>query len=410
MKNKSIFKLGIFVAAFFVGIFSVSAKTTYTSYKAGDKIKVNVSSSKQLDFYVIEDSTSENVTAIYDGVLGDCFGFGAITDSFEGSIAQTKLNELTSDWNNPTEIRLIKVSEIDSSIELSNLKDSGVEVREPSYYMATKPYWTQDVIKDGAALLPIDVTSWVTYFSIEAVADSNDGTGIQSAIRPVITVSKDYVVGGSKISEEDKLWNNFVSKYKTTDLVKMLSEGEDTTINITSTDDTLKIEFTNGADTTTTNFTYSNGIVAYTPPINATDNNLIMDNMWVTNCIYAIADLKGYDIEKLITWLGENENPNLATHGIEIKTEKNTIHLEDVSDVNINTGSITLTTGKILSFKLDIKNGLKITNTEEKKDTVVKNPETGDKSSIIVFASIATLLIGTVAYIKLKKYSKFPQA
>lgn len=44
------------------------------------------------------------------------------------------------------------------------------------------------------------------------------------------------------------------------------------------------------------------------------------------------------------------------------------------------------------------------------KDEVVENPKTGSASGIIGIVAITTLLIGSVAYIKMKKYSKFPQA
>jgi len=178
-----------------VGLITVDAKT-YTSYKKGDKITVNVNDSTKLDFYVIEDSSTEAVTAIYDGVLGDDFYFGPTTNSIAGSTAESKLKELTSTWKNPTEIRLVKASEIISGIKVST--DTSEDFTEPSYFNMGKSYWTQDVTVNGDKYYPLVVTSWITYSQLHsAIEGAPSSTG---AIRPVITVLKDNVVDG--ISEE----------------------------------------------------------------------------------------------------------------------------------------------------------------------------------------------------------------
>ena len=62
MKKRKILFLGLLAIMLFCGIGKVDAKTTYTAYKAGDKITVNVSDSTKLDFYVIADSDASSST------------------------------------------------------------------------------------------------------------------------------------------------------------------------------------------------------------------------------------------------------------------------------------------------------------------------------------------------------------
>lgn len=231
----------------------------------------------------------------------------------------------------------------------------------------------------------------------------------EGSIRPIITVSKDYVVGGSYVSEEETLWNNFVEAFKKTELVKTLEEPESNSVNITNTSDSLKVVMSDGTNSWTTDFTYADGVVTFVPSNN--EDNALVDGLWVANCIYALAELKGYDVDKLSEWLDEDKAYTLAVDGIELETEEFT-----TTDEN-ELGTSTLTTDKILSFKLDIKNGLKTFSNkveEDQKDVVedevVENPKTGDATRYIILGLGASLVIGTVAYMKSRKYSKFPQA
>jgi len=377
----------------FIGFSSVGA-ISYTEYKAGDKITVNVNDSTKLDFYVIQDSVSENVTAIYDGVLGESFWFGPTTGSLTGSIAETKLNELTFNWDNPTEIRLIRVSEINS--DFNPTIDLSEDITSPSYYDIGESYWTQDVAVNGELYYPILVTTFNVFSNVHSVV-SSEGPASSAAIRPVITVSKEYVVDGTYISEDEKIWNNFVDKFKKTDLVETFEDGS---LTITSTENSMRIESIDSDNVSTiTNFSYNKGILTLIPSNN--DLDAFGQILWVGNSLIALSDLKNYDFDKLDKWL-ECVNPNelkLEKDGIEVKTEKFQ-YTEDENGLTVN-----MSGDKILSFKLDIKNGLKSFNPNNNSQKPVENPKTGKNLGYGVLLII--ILLSAVSYIIIRKKSKF---
>lgn len=402
MKKKNILFFMFLFITLFGTVGNYKAKTIYTTYNKGDKITVNVNDNTQLNFYVIESSNNQNVTAIYDGVLGEKFYFAPTTSSIEGSAAQIKLNELTENWNNPSEIRLIKVKEIDPNFELSS--DLSEDITEPSYYHIGESYWTQDVIEsETGVLIPIVVTSWSSFSNIHTTTSTAPTSG--GNIRPVITIAKEYVVGGSYVLEEEELWNDFVEKFKNTELFKTVEESN--TVSITNTDDSLKIVTNDGTNTITTNFTYVDGILTFVPSNNK--DNILVDGIWVINCMYALSDLKGYDMDDLDEWYEDNNEYTLANNGLELKEEKTTITNE----------GIILSVDKIVLFKLDIKNGIKsFSNKEENpkddvdkvvdksEDETIENPKTGSKVEIIVIAAITMFVIGSTISINMKKINK----
>lgn len=399
MKKKNILIYGLFLLVLFVIDTNVEAKT-YTTYKNGDEITVKLNDNEKSKFYVMEDK-DDKVVAVYEDVLGDMIAFGASENGYEGSEVQKSLNSLTASWSNAIEKRLVKVSEIIGENNLSS--NYSKEFKTPSYFCNGKNYWLMDTYKEETEeyIVPFDVNYWISYCHIAARAD-NDEIKTKSYIRPVITVSKDYVIGGSYISEEETLWQKFVETFKKTEIVETIKESEDTTIDITDTSDSLKVVASDGTNTWTTNFTYSDGIVTFVPS-DGEDATRVFDGIWVVNCIYTLAKLKDYDIDKLDEWLNEDKTYVLATDGIELETGE-----LKISDKN-EFGSFELTADKILSFKLDIKNGLKTfsnelptennKNEESKKDEIGKNPNTGSLTTMIIIILGVTLLIGIFAYV-----------
>ena len=70
----------------------------------------------------------------------------------------------------------------------------------------------------------------------------------------------------------------------------------------------------------------------------------------------------------------------------------------------------TSNTGKFDSFKLDIKNGIKSFNTtEDKKEETVENPKTGNFTQYGII-TVAIIAVGTLGYVSIRKFNKFPQA
>lgn len=432
MKKKNI--LGYFLVAVlvFMGMVNVEAKT-YTTYKVGDEITVNVNDSTQSKFLVIEDK-NDTVKAIYKGALGANVKWPEqMTTSsctFEGSVVDLALKERTSSWSNVTNITLPTANDIVGEFDYTDYKKMDDLVAQ------TNPSGAGIVHLEnlnGVPFYALNNAEGATYFTNSVVVVSqgeqaSSGCEIyvygyaqvefpyfyfsvyeEGSIRPIITVSKDYVVGGSYVSEEETLWNNFVEAFKKTELVKTLEGPESNTISITNTSDSLKVVMSDGTNSWTTDFTYANGVVTFVPSNN--EDNALVDSLWVANCIYALAELKGYDVDKLSEWLDEDKAYTLAVDGIELETEEFT-----TTDEN-EFGSFKLTTDKVLSFKLDIKNGLKTFSNkveEDKKDEladeVVENPKTGDATRYIILGLGVSIVIGTVAYLKSRKYSKFPQA
>ena len=111
-----------------------------------------------------------------------------------------------------------------------------------------------------------------------------------------------------------------------------------------------------------------------------------------------LAQLKGYDIQKVHDWLEKKEAYTLETDGIELKTKEITITEED------DAGSAELTVDKILSFSLDIKNGLKTFSNDTGSGDVVVNPKTGDITKYIILGLGVSIILGSVAYAKSRKY------
>jgi hypothetical protein len=199
----------------------------------------------------------------------------------------------------------------------------------------------------------------------------------------------------TKEGKENKaLWNKFVEEFKKTDIYKLLADVETNTIDVTSTEKTLKIVANDGKKSVTTNFTYDNGIVSFVPSDNV--ETALVDGIWISNAIATLSNIKGYDPEKVNEWIKEDRKFTLKDDGIEMTTEK------------FKSGSIS--GDRCTSFKLDIKNGLKsFANKKEetKKEEIkeqVKNPKTADTNVILV--TLGLIASGSLIVISKKKLCK----
>ncbi len=407
MKNmKKIIFVSLFSLILMFGVNSVQAKEQYSSYNKGDKITVNVNDSDKLDFYVIENSGSDSdkVTAIYESTLGDPITYKPGTDGYEGSSVQKKLNELTNSWSNVISKRLLKADEVIPGITDVELKKLTVEkFEEPSYLFSVKEYWVSDCLIEDKAIytFTVECFSEAVGFGVLGVAifdEYNEEEPSTANIRPVITVSKKYVDGGVIIPEEDKIWKEFVNKLN--DL--LVFEDNDTyRIIIDSGDDFLDILVHNNVNNTnwTISFKYADGILTYVPSTNEKD--LIFADEFIYSCINVISEMKGYDADKLLSWLSNQDNLTIDADGIQFSKKK----VGKVNDSETLSGVVP--DEYFDNFKLDIKNGIKTFKVVNdlpsvEGDEITTNPKTG--SFIIgITALVCILSFGLCLYFTNKK-------
>ena len=425
-KVKNILFYSLFSLFLILGVTTVEAKS-YTSYNTGDKITVKVNDNTNLDFYVMEDK-ADKVKAIYKGALGANIKWPeqmtTSTCTFEGSVVDLALKERTANWSNVTNITLPTANDIVGEFDYTSinaLEELGQRTNPEGFGMvhldnltgipfyalnneAGTKIFTNSVINysdSSSTHCEIYVYGYaITDFPYFYLSVYQEGS-----IRPIVTVSKDYVVGGSYVSEEETLWNNFVNEFKKNSVVKYFEDAGNT-INITSTDNTLKIEMSDGTNNWTTNFTYANGILTYVP--SSSDEDKMIDSIWIGNAMSALATIKGYDQEKLSVWLESRNDFDLIKDGVEFVEEEININ-ESGNGVNLS-----MTSTVFSSFKLDIKNGFKTfkvennsENNNEQNETI-KNPKTGLFTGIATVGTVGLLSFG--AYLILKKKNVFPNA
>lgn len=223
----------------------------------------------------------------------------------------------------------------------------------------------------------------------------------------------DYTDSSFTWNLEETEWDKFVDKFKENDTIKYYEEDSSSKITINHDDKKMTITLTVNGETYTTQLNYNNGIVSYESAKNKKDEELFVDSLWTSVALQVWANKFNYDFEKLALILQSRNDFTLAKDGIEFTSGK--FNIEEVGS-NFET---TITGAYYSTLKFDLINGLssyneKIPDTEDKDiptDTPeVENPETGNASRVIGITTVTILFIGLVAYIKVKKYSKFPQA
>lgn len=152
--------------------------------------------------------------------------------------------------------------------------------------------------------------------------------------------------------DTESIWDKFVEKFKDTELVKSFNDTK-TKVQIESTTNSLTVILTDETSSYTTKFTYENGIITYVP--SDTDEKSFVDSVWVLNSLYALADLKGYDIDNVSQWMEKNKDKslNIKDDGLEFDT-KEYIYEDETEGASVSVSGTIFT-----SFKLDVKNGLK---------------------------------------------------
>ena len=213
-----------------------------------------------------------------------------------------------------------------------------------------------------------------------------------------IVIDKSLVI--SKVTEEvgitnvEVMWDKFIEKYKTTEIMKEYNDNN-ISVDIKSTESTLNSIVDDGTIKLVGNFNYKDGVVSYVPldDKKETFETIFNEETLVENAIVALANLKGYDVKKLKTWLYENEGKlNLEKDGIEYT-------LEDYTKTQDN--GVTLTVKKVKSFKFKLDSEIKLDTNK------VVNPKTGLDLNYNVLLGI--ILISGIIYTFVRKQSKFPK-
>lgn len=401
---KNIIFVGLFSLSLILGVNTINADTNYSSYNAGDKITVNVNASEKQEFYVIEasDSSSDKVVAVTASVIGEAMEYGPGPDTsnpFEGSAIQTKLNELTSTWTNIISKRMLEINEVVPDADLTVFD---IKTFESSYLCNLEnysEYWVSTKSKNLSSSIYVPYvyqqSSQSCYLSTTIVAGEGlSGDPPKAYLRPVITVSKEYVEDGIVVPEEDKIWKEFVNKLN----YLLVFEDNDTyRIIIDSGDDFLDILVHNNVNNTnwTISFKYADGILTYVPSTNEKD--LIFADEFIYSCINVISEIKGYDADKLLSWLSNQDNLTIDADGIQFSKKK----VDKVDDSETLNGVIP--DEYFDSFKLDIKNGIKTFKVDndlpsDVDEEITDNPKTGSVMIIGITAIVCILSFGLCLY------------
>ena len=382
---KKIFLSFIAICAMFFCVMSAEAyEPTATSYKVGDEIEVVLGKGIKAKFYVIEDSDSKNggVTAIYKGVLGEEFSFGATKAGLDGSTAKTKLDELTKAWETPDVIRLIDVSEINDEIDTSSEED--YEFTKPTFLNIGKSYWTETVVNSNGNFKPYVVNSLSTVSTLKTTTDST------AYIRPVIEVSKLYIEGGMvKPKNLDELGDVFIM---------LAADATGSEIKIEKTENSLKAKIDDSDEICEATFTLEDGILIHK---NTTgDMNYLADFMVMAIAVFDTPRFAydGYDVLRNIFKLSINESYLTVIRNDDNRITEMTADLETLLGWKVETEEET----KVEETKKEEPKQEEIKKEEIKEE--VKNPKTADTN--IIFVTLGLIASGSLIVISKKKLCK----
>lgn len=411
--------LAIMLSAFvlFSGMNIVDAKN-YKTYNTGDEINVNVDGTNLYKFYVISDSGSDLV-ALSENVVDSSVDFGQM--NYEDAI--NKINSLKTAWTNTSDVYLPTMQLIFGD---STSFTESFDFTTPAYALSRTNYWTSTEFF-------INGETWIWTISTKL-----DGTGVtgtadrasKAAVKPVINISKDHVEGAvlsddsstggmgditpgddnniigtggyDTPSEDDIIWSDFIDAYFRTDYY---SEIEDNTVTVSIIDHEVVFVVNAGnSDEYNFKFKYCDGIITYEPSGKMDCNSFEYE--YVLNAIYALAKLKNYDRDSLAEFISRRNDFTIDQDGIEYKEGECS---SCVNEDNVSVCS-SYDKGRFDSFKLDVKNGIKSFNTtEDKKEETVENPKTGNFTQYGII-TVAIIAVGTLGYVSIRKFNKFPQA
>lgn len=194
-------------------------ETTYKEYKVGEKVTAKLNNVLEQEFYVLKNSTKDDSTVLLFATKN--IGYSAFNNNFtdgnefEGSLIQTTLNDLTKNWTNVKEKRLIKVEEIvetgliheerESRCHDGNCEAVYTYVNQDSFfYNENEFYWTMTKVNDKETTG--DTNRYVYLIDLSGCVETHivgytpggewnqDGNFFKNfGIRPVIEIDKEYI-------------------------------------------------------------------------------------------------------------------------------------------------------------------------------------------------------------------------
>lgn len=237
-------------------------------------------------------------------------------------------------------------------------------------------------VKDGA------------YYYVYTSYENSDG--LYRNIEDVTVVMGDHgalvnEVKWDSVQEEkiDTVWENFVNAVKGNELLK---DNEDVTIEYDA--DSMDIT----ADTIKITFNYSNGIVSYEAPENASDTELIGISLYQGILLEEFLENFKYNKEKALKYLEENPKLTIAKDGFEYV----------IKEIEYKDENAEISTDVFTTLKFDLINGLK--NFNKQVDTPIPEeeaPKTGFWFGIGSLGILVTIgAIGICVNSKMRKDNK----
>ena len=378
-KVKNLFKLLTLLICVFVGVNYASAKE-YSEYKVGQEIEVRINDEETRKFYVLNKSSKSDCTlnAISKDVVGEAMAYADIDKYIEETLADSWVKIGLENISIP-KIQTI----LGDDVEL----EEDLVVNDPEWAVANEDYWT--ITGDAEKKWVIEKGNITGSANPVAVTEKR-------YIRPVITVSKEIIIGGTNLSKEEYAWSNFSTLIKN-EVNSFYEDSEDEKVEIISDDSSMKIKFTDSESTYETNFTYEKGIMSYVKPATITDK-ILKDSFWIEQMIDIFAEYKNYDKKEVDIMLESTKESDLTLkdYGIVLKSEKKENKEEDKTE----------TYKYYTSFKLDLVNGFPQIEKKTNSSTE-KNPNTGSFNIAGIFVLI--MLICGLTYIVIRKKSLFPK-
>lgn len=254
MRKKSLLII-LLIGGFILSLNKVKANNL--SYQIGEQIEVRLNSNEKATFYVVEnsDSNTEDVRAIYSGVLGDNIklaeGMKKDECQFEKSNIYQELMNKTSSWTNIKEVTLPTGSQalgqdfdetelqnfrnISSNYEgdTTHFKLTGISTvpfyaldTNHTYWLSSITHTPSDIVTDQSKLdkYPCMIYQYGQYLLQSGSYLMVAFEGLSAKIKPMIVVSKSHII------VPDKTTSIPTSPQRGSQTVKVANTAASTTI------------------------------------------------------------------------------------------------------------------------------------------------------------------------------------
>ncbi len=380
MKKKKYFSLMLLIIMLMTLVAPINVGAlSYTGYKRGDEIEIQLAEGVTSKFYVVEDSstTKATVIAVHKDYVNE-----ETTYNYEEAVSQ--LETLQSTWTNVTKVSLPTMTDLFVNPSL----DKEFNFKDPAWAVVDKDdafYWTST----EATYEEKQDSYWVVQKKT-ASDDGNIGTATGKAktekgyLRPTVTVRKVNIVGNKdrdyteeELQKGKEQWKKLVDNTKK-NLEDLLKDSEDYTYEFdTAKENVFTVKLTSKVNqkTYTITFHYFEGVVAYTLPEDEPEGYEEAHSLTLKALISEYCKLYNYDFEKFINWL--NKDLCLDLNGVYFKNRNDLL----------------------IEFYVNVVEGVTgYTETPEEK-----NPSTGDVNMFVIVGGMLLVVgLGVASYKKIK--------